>query len=146
MKATVVLNRAAGLRPGQVQAEAAAIEDLFAGSGLLATVKQVQGQDLPAAAREAALSDADVVVMGGGDGTMSAGAGALAGTGKVMGVLPLGTLNHFARDLGVPTAIEEAVRTVAAGVVREIDVGEANGRVFVNNSSIGIYPAVVSLR
>ena len=146
MKAWVVLNRAAGLRPGQVQAEAAAVRDLFAKAGVLADVKQVRGQDLPDAAREAARSDADVVVMGGGDGTMSAGAGALAGTGKAMGLLPLGTLNHFARDLGVPDALEDAVRTVATGVVREIDVGEANGRVFVNNSSIGIYPAMVSLR
>ena len=60
-------------------------------------------------------SDADVVVMGGGDGTMSAGAGGLAGTGKPMGVLPLGTLNHFARDLGIPTELEEAVRNVVRG-------------------------------
>jgi diacylglycerol kinase family enzyme len=146
MKAKVVLNRAAGLRPGQVQAEAAAIADLFAQAGVLAEVKQVQGQELPEAAREASRSDADVVVMGGGDGTMSAGAGALAGTGKAMGVLPLGTLNHFARDLGVPMDLGDAVRTVATGVAHAIDVGEANGRVFVNNSSIGIYPAVVSLR
>jgi diacylglycerol kinase family enzyme len=63
-----------------------------------------------------------------------------------MGILPLGTLNHFARDLGIPTELEDAVRTVAEGVPREVDVGEANGRVFVNNSSIGLYPAAVSLR
>jgi diacylglycerol kinase family enzyme len=86
------------------------------------------------------------VVMGGGDGTMSAGAGGLAGTGKPMGLLPLGTLNHFARDLGIPGEIEDAARNVAEGIVREVDVGEANGRVFVNNSSIGLYPAAVSLR
>ena len=63
-----------------------------------------------------------------------------------MGVLPLGTLNHFARDLGIPTDLEEAVRVVVEGTVREVDVGEANGRVFVNNSSIGLYPDAVSLR
>jgi diacylglycerol kinase family enzyme len=146
MKARVVLNAAAGLRPGQVRAEAAAIRDLFAAEAVEADVRPVAGAALLAAAREAALSEADVVVMGGGDGTMGAGAGALAATGKPMGVLPLGTLNHFARDLGVPSALEDAVRTVARGTTREVDVGEGNGRVFVNNSSIGLYPVAVSLR
>jgi diacylglycerol kinase family enzyme len=146
MKASVVLNAAAGLRPGQVQAEAARIRELFARRGVPASVTSVHADQLVEAARAAAASDADVVVLGGGDGTVSAGANALAGTGRLMGVLPLGTLNHFARDLGVPTDLEEAVRTVAQGVPREVDVGEANGRVFVNNSSIGLYPLLVSLR
>jgi diacylglycerol kinase family enzyme len=146
MKATVLLNAAAGLRHGQVQAEAARVRDLFAGLGAIADVQEVPGPSLLEAARTAASSDADVVVMGGGDGTMSAGAGGLAGTGKPMGVLPLGTLNHFARDLGIPASLEDAVRTVVQGTVREVDVGEANGRVFVNNSSLGFYPDAVSLR
>src|SRR6187455_596460 len=107
MKASVLLNAAAGLRPGPVQAEAARVRDLFAGVGVEAEVRQVPGPDLLAAAREAAASDADVV-MGGGDGTISAGAGGLADTGKPMGVLPLGTLNHFARDLCIPGEIEDA--------------------------------------
>jgi diacylglycerol kinase family enzyme len=122
------------------------VRALFATAGVEADVRQVAGPALLAAARDAANSDSDVVVMGGGDGTMGAGAGGLAGTGKPMGILPLGTLNHFARDLGIPTELEDAVRTVAEGVPREVDVGEANGRVFVNNSSIGLYPAAVSLR
>jgi diacylglycerol kinase family enzyme len=146
MKASVLLNAAAGLRPGPVQAEAARVRELFAKFGVEAEVREVPGPELLAAAREAAASSADVVVMGGGDGTMSAGAGALAGTGKPMGLLPMGTLNHFARDLGIPEALEDAVRNVAEGVVREVDLGEANERVFVNNSSIGLYPAAVSLR
>jgi diacylglycerol kinase family enzyme len=146
MKASVLLNAAAGLRPGQVQGEAARVRELFASVGLDAEVREVPGPRLLAAAREAAASDADVVVMGGGDGTMSAGAGGLAGTGKPMGLLPLGTLNHFARDLGIPTELEEAVRNVAEGTVREVDVGEANDRVFLNNSSLGLYPSAVSLR
>jgi diacylglycerol kinase family enzyme len=146
MKASVFLNAAAGLRPRQVQAEAARIRELFANLEVRASVRSVAGPDLLAAAREAAASDTDVVVMAGGDGTVSAGAGGLAGTGKPMGVLPLGTLNHFARDLGIPTELAEAVRSVAEGIVREVDVGEANDRVFVNNSSFGLYPAAVALR
>jgi diacylglycerol kinase family enzyme len=146
MKASVLLNAAAGLRPGHDQGEAARIVALFANLGVTAEVREVPGPDLLAAARAAASTDADVVVMGGGDGTMSAGAGALAGTGRTMGLLPLGTLNHFARDIGIPADLEEAVRTVAEGTVRDVDVGEANGRIFVNNSSIGVYPAALSLR
>ena len=146
MKATVLLNAAAGLHHGQVQAEAARVSDLFKALGATADVRQVPGPSLLDAARTAASSDVDVVVMGGGDGTISAGAGGLAGTGKPMGVLPLGTLNHFARDLGIPTDLEEAVRVIVQGTIREIDVGEANDRVFINNSSIGLYPDAVSLR
>jgi len=145
MKASVLLNAAAGLRPRQVQAEVVRVRELFATLEVEANVRLVAGPDLLAAARAAAASDTDVVVMAGGDGTVSAGAGGLAGTGKPMGVLPLGTLNHFARDLGIPTLLEDAVRTVAEGIVREVDVGEANDRVFVNNSSLGLYPAAVAL-
>jgi diacylglycerol kinase family enzyme len=146
MKASVLFNAAAGLRPQQVQAEVVRVRELFATLEVEANVRLVAGPDLLAAAREAAASDTDVVVMAGGDGTVSAGAGGLAGTGKPMGVLPLGTLNHFARDLGIPTLLEDAVRNVAEGIVREVDVGEANDRVFVNNSSLGVYPAAVALR
>ena len=61
-------------------------------------------------------------------------------------MLPLGTFNHFAKDLGIPLDLEEAVGVVAAGHVRRVDVGEVNGRVFLNNSSIGVYPEVVAER
>ena len=91
-------------------------------------------------------ADADTVVFGGGDGTVSTGAAALAGGPKALGVLPLGTFNHFARDLGIPLELEDAVRTIAVGHVREVDVGEVNGRPFVNNSSIGLYPEMVRVR
>jgi diacylglycerol kinase family enzyme len=64
----------------------------------------------------------------------------------VQGVLPLGTLNHFARDLGIPLALEDAIRTIAQGRVLRVDVGEVNGRVFINNSSLGLYPEIVRER
>jgi diacylglycerol kinase family enzyme len=59
------------------------------------------------------------------------------------GVLPLGTLNHFAKDLGIPLDLIDAVRNLATGVPREVDVGEVNGRIFLNNSSLGLYPDIV---
>jgi diacylglycerol kinase family enzyme len=73
-------------------------------------------------------------------------ASALAGTSVHMGIIPMGTLNHFAKDLKIPLSAEEAVRTIVTGRVRAVDVGKVNGEVFVNNSSLGLYPAVVRLR
>lgn len=87
-----------------------------------------------------------IVAAGGGDGTVSAVAAELAGTDRTLGVLPLGTLNHFAKDLGIPLDLETAVQTLAHGRVSAVDVGEVNGRVFINNSGLGIYPQIVSQR
>jgi diacylglycerol kinase family enzyme len=82
-------------------------------------------------------------VAGGGDGTVGTIAALVARSGSTLGVLPLGTLNHFAKDLGIPLDLDQAVRTIAAGHVAQVDVGEVNGRIFVNNSSIGLYPTLV---
>jgi diacylglycerol kinase family enzyme len=87
-----------------------------------------------------------MIVAAGGDGTISAVARAVAGTGVPLGILPLGTLNHFARDLGIPADIEGAADVLATGHAVRVDVGEVNGRVFVNNSSIGLYPRLVQHR
>ena len=84
-----------------------------------------------------------VYIAGGGDGTVNAVANAVAGTPRAMGVLPVGTLNHFARDLNLPFDLAEAVRVIAAGHTRQIDAAEVNGHIFVNNSSLGAYPAMV---
>jgi diacylglycerol kinase family enzyme len=84
-----------------------------------------------------------VVVAGGGDGTINAVASVMAGSGVAFGVLPMGTLNHFAKDLGIPLALDEAVRNVAQGKAIQVDVGEVNDRIFLNNSSLGLYPDIV---
>jgi diacylglycerol kinase family enzyme len=88
----------------------------------------------------------DALVAGGGDGTLSCAAGHLAGTGRPLGILPLGTLNHLARDAGIPAELDEAAAIIGARHVREIDLAEVNGRIFVNNSSVGLYPDMVRLR
>ncbi len=104
------------------------------------------GPELAALARRAVQDRSDLVVAAGGDGTMNAVAGALVGTDTVMGVLPLGTLNHFAKDLKIPLELEGAVATMMTGRIAHLDVGEVNGHVFLNNSSIGIYPWIVRER
>src|SRR5665213_430396 len=84
-----------------------------------------------------------LVVAGGGDGTIAAVATALVGTDTVLGVLPMGTLNHFAKDLGIPLELDKAVQTLFTGKIALVDVGEVNGRIFLNNSSVGFYPHLV---
>lgn len=104
------------------------------------------GEELSTLVGSAAEGDSQVVVAAGGDGTVNAVASALVGTSKILGVLPAGTLNHFAKDVKIPLALEEAIATISAGHSVAIDIGEVNGNVFINNSSLGLYPNLVTER
>src|SRR5690606_19012398 len=101
------------------------------------------GDEIPDLARHALGEHADPIAAGGGDGTVNAVASVLAETGKTLGVLPLGTLNQCAQDLGMPLDLEQAAQILVDGGVAQIDIGEVNGRIFVNNSSLGLYPSIV---
>ncbi len=105
-----------------------------------------RGDDIPSLAARALSERRHPIVAGGGDGTVNGVAGRLAGTDTALGVLPMGTLNHFARDLGIPLNLEAAVRNLFTGQVAKVDVGDVNGRVFVNNSGVGFYPHFVRQR
>lgn len=149
---TVLMNSAAGSVHGAREA-AARVTAAFARQGVEAEVRQLPGGQLVAAVREFVAQQTDGVTrhrqalaVAGGDGTISAAAGALAGTNLPLGILPMGTLNHFAKDLGLPLEVEAAAAVIAAGKTRKVDVAELNGRVFVNNSSIGLYPFMVQRR
>jgi len=115
--------------------------------GVLATLEFLPGADLNAAAKRALKlvqdRELDAVIVGGGDGSVHTVASVLAESGAALGILPLGTLNHFAKDLGIPTTVEAAVAVIATEPARAVDLGEVNGEIFVNNSSIGIYPQLV---
>jgi len=104
------------------------------------------GDELTELAREAARGPYKAIVVGGGDGSVSSVAASVIDSDKVLGVLPLGTLNHFARDLGIPFDLEAAARTIVAGHTTTIDVAEVNKRIFLNNSSLGLYPIIVRER
>ena len=80
---------------------------------------------------------ANMVIAGGGDGTLSLCANFLAGTPVALAALPLGTGNTFARSIGLPVDMEEAIKTIAAGHIESIDVGKCNGVVFLNSVSLG---------
>jgi diacylglycerol kinase family enzyme len=106
-------------------------------------VEAKSGEEIGDLAREELKGPAPVVVAAGGDGTVSAVADAVRGTDTALGVLPLGTRNHFAKDLGIPVDRREAIRVIAEGHRKAVDVGEVNGHVFINNSSLGLYPDLV---
>jgi diacylglycerol kinase family enzyme len=138
---SVLLNEQSGLIPRQDAGEE--IQSLFAAAGAPVRLERVRhGGDLAARARQAA-GRGDVLVAAGGDGTVGAVAGVAVEANATFGVVPRGTLNHFARDAGIPLVLSKAVQTIVDGRVRDVDVGDLNGRVFVNNSSLGIYPRMV---
>ena len=145
MSVTCILNGAAG--SCEVEEASRALGRVFTERGTaVRIVLPKPGDDLTRLAHEAVQEHAPLLVVGGGDGTIGAVAGALVGSGTVLGVLPLGTLNHFARDLGIPLDLDGALETLLHGTVRRVDVGEVNGRVFLNNSGLGLYPHLVRER
>jgi diacylglycerol kinase family enzyme len=114
--------------------------------GVGVEVVEARGEELAAVAAQAVRQGSDRIVAGGGDGTVNAVAGAVVDTSAALGVLPMGTLNHFAKDVGIPQDLAAAVRNTVTGRVVKIDVGEVNGHVFVNNSGTGPYPYIVRQR
>ena len=147
MKVRVIVNRHGGTLKASREDAEAPLRDAFAAARVEADIMLTEPDDLPAAFAEAAATPGlDAVVAGGGDGTLSCAAGHLAGTGRPLGILPLGTLNHLARDAGIPADLDEAAAVIAAGHAQETDLAEVNGRIFVNNSSVGLYPDMVRLR
>ena len=142
----VIINAGAGGASGG-EGLARAVAEAFAACGAGAQVRLArEGGQMTEFARRALSNGARAVVAGGGDGTVGSVAAALVGTDMPLGVLPLGTLNHFAKDLRIPLGLEEAARNVCEGREVLVDVGEVNGQVFVNNSSLGLYPRIVRRR
>ena len=138
----VLLNRGGGA----VAADGGIAEKVSAAlrnSGIAHDIALVDGGEYEVRCRAIAERGDPLVIVGGGDGTVGAAASALIGTGTKLGILPLGTLNHFARDLGLPLKLDEAAALIASGNERLVDVGEMNGRIFINNSAIGLYPLMV---
>ncbi len=141
----IVLNPASGVaRRPRLREE---VEELFRDAGIDARIHEpANHREISDAVREALDAHPEAVVAGGGDGTVSAVAEALAGTPTPLGILPIGTLNHFAKDAGIPLDLQKAVHTVAARHTKRVDVARVNNRVFINNSSIGVYPSIVASR
>ena len=134
---------------GTAKAKGAGLRDeltaAFGAAGLAIDLHLLDGCDI--AAKAWAMSDQPLVVVGGGDGTLGCAAQALVdGGGATLGILPLGTRNHLALELGIPPDLAESVKLIAAGPTRRIDLGRVNGVAFVNNASVGFYPQLVRER
>jgi diacylglycerol kinase family enzyme len=115
-------------------------------AGVEAEIRLAKPAAIVAEVRRAVIAKPSTLVVGGGDGTLSAAASMLIGTDTALGILPLGTLNHFAKDLRIPLDLDGAVQTIAGGHTLKVDVGGVNDRFFINNSSLGLYPKVVAGR
>src|SRR3979409_1722153 len=148
LRVAALLNASAGTIERQ---GAGTLRDVLASAfekhGIAAALEFLPGSELGSAAKRARQQvidgKLDAIVVGSGDGSVRTVASVLAGSDIPLGILPLGTLNHFAGDLGISSVAERAVATIAAGEQRVVEVGEVNNVIFVNNSSIGFYPYLV---
>jgi diacylglycerol kinase family enzyme len=123
------------------------LKKLYEEHGLDARISLARsGEEIIELTKKAIADDRDPIVAGGGDGTINAVASQLVDTDHTLGVLPLGTLNHFAKDLEIPFALEDSARVLLDGKVVHVDVGEVNDSIFLNNSSLGLYPRIVRQR
>jgi diacylglycerol kinase family enzyme len=148
MRALVILNPAAGTLAGAISddAVAARIRKGFESAGVNADVRNVPGDELADVAKAAQHEGFDAVIAGGGDGTLNTIANTLAGGPVAFGVLPLGTHNHFAKELEIPLDLDQAIPALAAGEPTDLDVGEVNGQIFLNFSGLGLHPMLVKHR
>ncbi|HEV7475957.1 MAG TPA: diacylglycerol kinase family protein [Pyrinomonadaceae bacterium] len=145
MKIEVIVNHSSG--PGHDPEIQERLAEAFKAAAVTARISLAgSGSEAVAMAERAARGDADVIVAGGGDGTIGSMVPAIVGAGKALGVLPFGTMNHFAKDLQIPLDLEGAVATIVVGHESRVDLGEVNGHVFINNSSLGLYPSIVRER
>jgi YegS/Rv2252/BmrU family lipid kinase len=135
MEAAIVINKGKGDR--------AAVEAALRAAGIRGAIDMADGRHIEERVQARLEEGAKTLIVGGGDGTIGAAVSALAGKEATLGILPLGTLNHFARDLGITTDLAKAAALIAEGHVRAVDVAEVNGRIFVNNSAIGLYPLMI---
>jgi len=143
-----VLNRDGGtLRTMDLDAFCAGAVATFARHGHQLECQVVAGPDVEAALRKAASSKGvDAVLAGGGDGTISTAAGIAFETGMPLAVLPVGTMNLFARALKVPLVLDEALEAIAAGEIGAVDIATANDRPFVHQFGVGIHARLVRIR
>ena len=126
-------------------AELSALEQEASDAGL-EVVRVAHGLDCVSLIRDRMREGIRLFVAAGGDGTINSVIQPLIHTDAILGVIPAGTYNHFAKDLGIPLSWREALEVVVSGATRPIDTARINERFFVNNISMGLYPELVARR
>ncbi len=147
LKLAVVLNRKAGAlgqqRSSRIRSR---FLEIFRKHGLEPTLFLVSPGKIEACLRQLPQDGYNAVIVGGGDGSLGTAANLFAGTDMILGILPLGTFNLFAKDLGLPLDPGAAADALARGRVQAVDVGEVNGLLFLNKATLGIHPLAVEKR
>jgi len=148
MNIIAVFNRDGGtFRTTDMAAYEAKVIEIFERAGHRIECGVVAGNEVADALQAAAnRPDVDCMVAGGGDGTISAAARLAWKSGKVLSVVPAGTMNLFARSLRLPLDIWDVLETLAAADTRNVDIASANGQSFVHQFSAGMRPRMVRLR
>ncbi|QPC85712.1 diacylglycerol kinase family lipid kinase [Mesorhizobium sp. NBSH29] len=148
MHFVAVLNRDGGtLRTTDLSKFSETLRETLSSHGHTVDIEIVTGKNIVEALTKAASQKkTDVLMAGGGDGTISAAAGLLKGRKKALAALPAGTMNLFARSLKIPLDLEQAVKAFATGEIRNVDIGTANDRPFVHQLSVGMHARMVHLR
>ena len=144
MAKRIAIVRNAGSGSGRAPIDPDTLRTKFVAQGLAADVFACEaGGSIAEPIRAALAGNPDCLVAAGGDGTVNAVAAAALEHDLPLGVLPLGTLNHFARDLDIPDDVDKAIEVIAAGRECRVDVATANDRLFLNNASLGLYATMV---
>ncbi|MBZ9796352.1 diacylglycerol/lipid kinase family protein [Mesorhizobium sp. ES1-4] len=148
MKFAAVLNRDGGtLRTTDLAAFSDRMRQTLEAAGHSLSIEVVAGKEIAETLDRAASRRAvDVVLAGGGDGTISAAAARLMNKKKALAILPAGTMNLFARSLGIPQSLDAALESFADGEIIAVDMATANGQPFVHQFSIGMHARMVQLR
>jgi diacylglycerol kinase family enzyme len=124
--------------------EVSALESAAIEGGL--DVFRVADVDVASVVRQQIGQGRNLFVAAGGDGTINSVIQPLVNSEATLGVVPIGTFNHFARDLGLPLVWREALKVVLSGTTRQVDAARVNDRFYVNNVSLGLYPELVARR
>ena len=138
----VIVNRSGGTATSLGDKLEATVREAFAEQPI--DLHLVEGKDIATTVER--VVGRPVIAIGGGDGTQGSAAAVLAGTDTALAILPLGTRNHLARQLGIPLDLAEAAKLATGGRREPIDLAKAGERVFVNNASIGMYTKLVRER
>ncbi|RCS23748.1 diacylglycerol kinase family lipid kinase [Phyllobacterium salinisoli] len=148
MKIIAVLNREGGtFRPMDIEEFCTQARDVFKRHGHEIDCRSTSAKEIVAALEQAVTEgDCDVLMAGGGDGTVSAAADIAWKSDTTLAVLPAGTMNLFARSLKVPLVLSDALEALASGEIRNVDIATANGRPFVHQYAIGFHPRMVRVR
>lgn len=135
MRVAVIINKTAGTAPSS-QDIMTRLKDNFSLYKIDTEIYTPEANKIKELTESVLQADFDIIAAAGGDGTLNSVASLLAGTGKPMGIIPLGTLNHFAKDLGIPLELENSIRIISEGNPQMVDIGSVNGHIFINNSSV----------